>query len=72
MATVNFLNQARSFMSESYISQLHGNAHNKTRKWIYLGSNEKKNSGKDLNKIEAIFAEGKQKMNSLKIKLQKC
>ena len=29
---VNFLNQAESFMSESYISQLHGNAHNKTRK----------------------------------------
>ena len=29
---VNFLNQAESFMSESYISQLHGNVHNKTRK----------------------------------------
>ena len=41
-------------------------------KVLYLGSNEKKNSGKDLNKIEARFAEGKQKMNSLKIKLQKC
>ena len=33
--------------------------------------NEKKNSGKD-RKIELKFAEGKQKMNSLKIKLQKC
>ena len=32
MAEVNFLNQAESFMSESYISQLHGNAHKKTRK----------------------------------------
>ena len=40
-------------------------------KVLYLGSNEKKSSGKDLNEIEAIFAEGKQKMNSLKIKLQK-
>ena len=32
MAEVNFLNQADSFMSESYISQLHRNAHKKTRK----------------------------------------
>ena len=28
-------------------------------KVLYLGSNEKKNSGKDRNKIEARFAEGK-------------
>ena len=28
-------------------------------KVLYLGSNEKKNSGKDLNKIGAKFAEGK-------------
>ena len=28
-------------------------------KVLYLGSNEKKSSGKDLNEIEAIFAEGK-------------
>ena len=27
MTKVNFLNQAESFMSESCISQLHGNAH---------------------------------------------
>ena len=33
--------------------------------------NKKKNSGKDL-KTEARFAEGEQKTNSLKIKLQKC
>ena len=32
MAKVNFLNQAESFMSESYISQLYGNAYKKTRK----------------------------------------
>ena len=38
-------------------------------KVLYLGSNEEKNSGKDLNKIEAKFAEGKQKMNSLKTEL---
>ena len=32
MAKVNCLNQAESFMSESYNSQLHGNANKKTRK----------------------------------------
>ena len=32
MAKFNFLKQAESFMSESYISQLRGNAHKKTRK----------------------------------------
>ena len=32
MAKVNILNQTESFMSENYISQLYGNAHNKTRK----------------------------------------
>ena len=41
-------------------------------KVLHLGSNEKKNSEKDVKKIEARFAEGKQKMNSLKMKLQKC
>ena len=41
-------------------------------KVLNFGSNEKKISGKYLNKIEATFAEGKQKMNSLEIKLQKC
>ena len=35
-------------------------------KVLYLWSNEKKNAGKD--KIEARFAERKQKMDSLKIK----
>ena len=40
-------------------------------KLLYLGSNEIKNSGKDLNKIESRFGKGKLKMNSLKIKLQK-
>ena len=39
---------------------------------LHLGSKEKKNSEKDLNKIEARFAEGKKKINSLKIKPQKC
>ena len=32
MAKVNFLNQAESFMSEIFMSQLHDNAHKKTRK----------------------------------------
>ena len=41
-------------------------------KVLHLGSNEKKNSEKYLNKIVARFAEGKSKANSLKIKLQKC
>ena len=37
-------------------------------KVLYLVSNEKKNSGKELNKIEARLAQRKQEMNSLKIK----
>ena len=41
-------------------------------KVLNLTSNEKKNSGKDLKKIEARFAEWKQNMNSLKIKLKNC
>ena len=32
MAKVKFFNPAESFMSESYIYQLHGNANKKTRK----------------------------------------
>ena len=32
MAKVNFLNQAESFMSENYISQLHSNVNKKTKK----------------------------------------
>ena len=36
-------------------------------KVLYLGSHEKKNSGKELNKIEAKLAERKQETNSLKI-----
>ena len=36
IAKVNFLSQAESFMTESYISQLYGNAYNKTRKWRYF------------------------------------
>ena len=73
MTKVGLLNQAELFMSESYFSQLHGYAHNETRKIkvLYLGRIEKTNSGKDLNNIEIKFAEGKQKSNSLKIKLQK-
>ena len=40
-------------------------------KVLYLGSNEQKNSGKELKKIEPRLAEKKSKMNSLKIKLLK-
>ena len=36
MAKINFLNQAESFMSGSYISQLHGYANKKTKKWMYF------------------------------------
>ena len=39
---------------------------------FHLGCNENKYSGEDLNKIEATYIEEKQKMNSLKIKLQIC
>ena len=41
-------------------------------KVLYLGSNENKNSGKYLNKIEVRFDEGKLKINSWEIKLHKC
>ena len=37
-------------------------------KLLCLGSKKKKNSGKELNKIEAIIAERKCKMNSFEIK----
>ena len=40
-------------------------------KVLYLESNEKKNSGKELKKIEARLAERKQEINSLKIKMLK-
>ena len=36
MAKVNILKQAGSFMSKSNISQLHGNAHKKSRKRRYF------------------------------------
>ena len=36
MAKGNFLNEGELIMSESFISQLHGNASNKTRKWRYF------------------------------------
>ena len=32
MANVNFLNQAKSVMSENYISQLHSNVNKKIKK----------------------------------------
>ena len=60
MAKFNFFNQAESFISQSYISQLYGNATKKTGKWRYfITSNEKKNSGKELNNIEARLTERK-------------
>ena len=41
-------------------------------KLLHLGSNGKKNSEKDLNKIETRLVKRKWKMYSLKIRLQKC
>ena len=32
MAKVKFWKEAKSFMSESYLSQLYGNAHKRTKK----------------------------------------
>ena len=43
-------------MPEGYISQLHGTYLNFMQ--VKVGSNEKKNSEKDLSKIEASFAGG--------------
>ena len=48
-------------MSEKYISQLQ-------KKAFQLGSNEKKNLEKEIQKIETMFDERKYKINSLKIK----
>ena len=44
---------------------------NQKMKVLHLESNEKKNSEKDLNKIEATFAKGEKKMNGSKNKLRK-
>ena len=58
-----------SYLSKSYISQLYDGAHK--IKVLHLESNENKNLEKDLNKIEAKFAEEEKKMNSLKNNFQK-
>ena len=57
-------------MSEIYIAQGHGNGNKKTRKWRHFiyGVMKGKIQEKTLNKIEAILAEKKRKMNTLKIK----
>ena len=36
MGKVNSFNQTETFMSEGYISQLHGNGHKKTRNGRYF------------------------------------
>ena len=65
MANVNFLNQAESVMSENYISQLHSNVNKKIKsEGTLFRSDEEKNSGKELEKIEICCR--KQKMNCLK------
>ena len=73
MAKNYFLNQAKSFTSESQFSQLHGNANKKTRKlrYFFQGVMKRKMQEKNKDKIEARFAERKQKMNSLKIKFKR-
>ena len=60
MAKVNFLDQAESFMSESHISQFHGNANKNFIQGVTKRKIQEKNGRR--------FAERKQKMNTLKIK----
>ena len=50
MEKVHFLKLIESFMSENYISQLHGYGHKKTRKERYFiqGVMIRKNSGKEV------------------------
>ena len=62
-----------SHLSKSYISELQGNAHQKTRKWStpFREYKKNKNSEKNFNKFDATFTEGKQKVNSFKINLWK-
>ena len=59
MAKVNSLNQP--FILESYISQLNGNVHKKTRKRRQFIQGVRK----------SLIDEGKSKINDLKMKLQK-
>ena len=61
-------------MSENYISQLDNVTQvNQEMKALLSGTNKDKEIlRKELNKLEAKFAEGEKKMNSLEKKLQKC
>ena len=62
MTKVNFLNQAESFMQEAMFLNFIVTCIRKPENegtWKEMKSNEKKSSGKDLNEIEARFAEGK-------------
>ena len=61
MAKIYFLNQAKSFTSESQISQFHVNANKETRKWRYFiqGVMKRKLQEKNKDKIKARFAERK-------------
>ena len=63
MTKANFLNQAESLMSESYISQLHDNSNKKTRKWSYfiLGVMKRKIQEKNWTRLKKDFLEGSRK-----------
>ena len=60
---INFLNQTESFYVRKikcmFLNAWLCQKENEKIKVLYLGSNEKKNSGKELSKIEARFAERK-------------
>ena len=74
VAKVTSLQTELSHVSESYISQLDNVTQvNQEMKALLSGTNKDKEIlRKELNKLEAKFAEGEKKMNSLEKKLQKC
>ena len=74
VAQVNSLQTELSHVSESYISQFDYVTNvNQEMKALLSGTNKDKEIlRKELNKLEAKFAEREKKMNSLEKKLQKC
>ena len=72
MAKISFLNRAESFCKKAtFLNVIVMYKKTQKMKLLYLWSNERKNSEKNVNKPKTR-AEGKKKTNNLKIKLQKC
>ena len=68
MTKANFLNQAESLMSESYISQRHDNSNKKTRKWRHfiLGVMKRQIQEKNWTRLKQDLLKGSRKWIALK------